>query len=40
MSGSRMLRRLGLDVEAEREEVQHIDEGIDGADRIVLVDCS
>ena len=34
----RAARRLGLDVEAERGEVQHIDEGIDRADRIVLVD--
>ena len=29
---------LGLDIETERGKVQHIDEGIDRADRIVLVD--
>src|SRR5258705_12686877 len=31
-------RGLGLDVEAERGEIQHIDKGIDRASCIVLVD--
>ena len=30
--------RLGLDIEAERSQIQHVDEGVDRAHRILFID--